>query len=365
MDTVSIVTGAAPTWAPELEILPATMRAAYFVGDGRPLEMREAPRPEPRAGEILVRVVACGLCHSDLHYMDHGVPTFKTPPLILGHEISGTVVGIGEGVDHAVLGTDVLCAPVTTCGACVACRTGRENVCAAQKMIGNNVDGGFAEYVVTSARDAFSLPPELPLEESSVIADALTTAFHAVVRRGAVAPGEAVAVFGCGGLGLNVIQVASMIGARVVAVDIDPRKLAVARELGASAAVDAREPDVAKRVRRETSGGVDVAIEAIGRPPTQEEAVASLRTGGRVVLLGSSAQPMTLPGGRVMYRELSVIGTLGCRGVDFPIVIDLVRRGKLAVLPLVTHRHTLGEVNEGFDQLRRGEGIRHIAVIGA
>ena len=357
------MTGAAPTWAPELELLPTTMRAAYFVGGGRPLELREAPRPDPGPGEILVRVAACGLCHTDLHYMDHGVPTFKTPPLILGHEVSGTVAQIGAGVDPTLLATDVLLAPVTTCGACVACRTGRENVCAAQKMIGNNVDGGFAEFVVTAARDAFPLPAELPLEESSVIADALTTAFHAVVRRGAVSPGETVAVFGCGGLGLNVVQVASMIGARVVAVDIDPRKLAVALELGASATIDAREPDVAKRVRRETSGGADVAIEAIGRPPTQEDAVASLRTGGRVVFLGSSAQSMTLPGGRVMYRELSVIGTLGCRGVDFPVVIDLVRRGKLAVLPLVTHRHTLDEINDGFDQLRRGEGIRHIAVI--
>ena len=354
------MTGAAPTWAPELDTLPATMRAAFFVGGGTPLELRETTRPEPGPGEILVRVAACGLCHSDLHYMDHGVPTFKTPPLILGHEVAGMVAALGDGVDAALLGTDVLLAPVTTCGACVACRTGRENVCAEQKMIGNNVDGGFAEYVVTSARDAFALPPELPLEESCVIADALTTAFHAVVRRGAVSPGESVAVFGCGGLGLNVVQVASMIGARVVAVDVDPRKLAVARELGAHAAIDAREPDVAKRIRRETSGGVDVAVEAIGRPPTQEAAVASLRTGGRVVLLGSSAEPMTLPGGRVMYRELAVIGTLGCRGIDFPVVIDLVRRGKLTVRQLVTHRHTLDEINTGFDQLRRGEGVRHI-----
>jgi threonine dehydrogenase-like Zn-dependent dehydrogenase len=178
-----------------------------------------------------------------------------------------------------------------------------------------------------------------------------------------VSPGESVAVFGCGGVGLNVVQVAAMVGARVIAVDIDPRKLAVAIELGASATIDAREPDAPKRIRRETGGGADVAIEAIGRPPTQEAAVASLRTGGRAVLLGSSAEPMTLPGGRVMYRELSVIGTLGCRGVDFPVVLDLVRRGKLAVRPLVTHRHALDAVNEGFDQLRKGEGIRHIAVM--
>lgn len=356
------MSGAAPVWAPELDALPVTMRAAVFVGGGAPLELRTLPRPEPGAGEILVKVAACGLCHTDLHYLDHGVPTFKPPPVVLGHEISGTVVAAGPGVETALVGTAVLLAPVTTCGACVACRSGRENVCAAQKMIGNSVDGGYAEYVVAPARDAFAIPPEVPLEEASVIADALTTAFHAVVRRAEVRPGDRVAVFGCGGLGLNVIQVAAMLGARVAAVDLAPRKLALARELGAVWTIDAREGDAAKHVRRHTDGGADVAIEAIGRPATQESAVASLRTGGRAVFLGSSAEPMTLPGGRVMYRELSVIGTLGCRPVDFPVVIDLVRRGRLTVSPLVTHRHALERINEGLDALRRGEGVRHIVV---
>jgi len=144
------VSAVAPVLAPSATKLPISMRAAVFVGGGKPLELRDLPRPEPGPGEILVRVAACGLCHSDLHYMDHGVPTFKQPPLVLGHEISGTVVALGSGVEASLLGTNVLLAPVTTCGACVACRTGRENVCASQKMIGNNVDGGFADFVVTS-----------------------------------------------------------------------------------------------------------------------------------------------------------------------------------------------------------------------
>src|SRR5574341_918905 len=229
------MTQAAATLAPSA--LPTTMRAAVMTAPNAPLELRELARPEPGPGEILVRVAACGLCHSDLHYLDHGVPTFKPPPVILGHEVSGTVVAAGQGAGGDLLGAHVLLAPVTTCGACTACRTGRENVCASQRMLGNNVDGGVAEYVVTSVRDAFLLPPELPLLESSVIADALTTAFHAVVRRALVSPGESVAVFGCGGLGLNVVQVAAMVGARVVAVDIDPRKLAAAAALGAAAGV--------------------------------------------------------------------------------------------------------------------------------
>jgi 6-hydroxycyclohex-1-ene-1-carbonyl-CoA dehydrogenase len=360
----AIATAPSPSASTLLEALPATMRAAVFTGGGKPLEIREWPRPEPGPGEILVKVVACGLCHSDLHYLDHGVPTFKEPPLVLGHEVSGYVAKVGPGVDPARAGTAVLLAPETTCGACVLCRTGRENVCSEQKMLGNNIDGGFADYVVTTSRDAFALPQGLPVAESSVISDALTTAFNAVVRRAQIQPGETVAIFGCGGLGLSLVQVASMVGARVIAVDIDPQKLDAAIAFGAASAVDGKGDDAAKRVRKEAGGGgVEVAIEAIGRPPTQESAVASLRTGGRAIFLGSSALPMTLQGGRVMYRELSVIGTLGSRPIDFPVVLDLVKRGKLNALGLVTHRHSLDQVNEGFDQLRRGEGIRHIAVI--
>ena len=356
------MSGRAPVWDPAADAIATTMRAAIFTGPGAPLQLGTIARPEPGPGEILVRVIACGLCHSDLHYLDHAVPTFKAPPLVLGHEISGTVVRIGAGVDNARIGTTVLLAPVTTCGDCTMCRTGRENVCTRQRMLGNSVDGGFAEFVVAQARDAFEVPTEVPAEEACVIADALTPAFHAVTRRARVHSGERVVVVGCGGLGLNVVQVAALVGAHVVAVDVDPRKLALASELGADATIDAGGGDVAKRVRQVTGGGADVAIEAIGRPATQEQALSSLRTGGRLVLLGFAAENMSLPGGRVTYREISVIGTLGCRPIDFPVVLDLVRRHKLALGPLVTHRHTLDRINEGFDGLRRGEGVRHIVV---
>src|SRR6266545_3910311 len=177
------MSGVAPVWDPAADELSTTMLAAVFSGPGRALEMMTIARPDPGPGEVLVRVSACGLCHSDLHYLDHGVPTFKTPPLVLGHEISGTVLRVGAGVDAAIVGTSVLLAPVTTCGVCVACRTGRENICASQRMLGNSVDGGFAEFVTAPARDAFPIPPEVPVEEACIIADALTTAFHAVTRR--------------------------------------------------------------------------------------------------------------------------------------------------------------------------------------
>jgi Zn-dependent alcohol dehydrogenase len=142
------MSGRAPVWDPTLDQLATTMKAAIFTGPNAPLRLDTVPRPEPSAGEVLVKVTACGLCHTDLHYMDHGVPTFKTPPLVLGHEISGTIVRVGTGVDQTRVGSSVLLAPVTSCGVCAMCRTGRENVCADQKMLGNTIDGGFAEYVV-------------------------------------------------------------------------------------------------------------------------------------------------------------------------------------------------------------------------
>jgi len=177
------------------------MKAAVFHAAHRPLEVTEMPTPEPGPGQVLVKVAACGLCHTDLHFIDHDTPTFKAPPLVLGHEISGTIADLGAGVTGWKEGDTVLLPAVLTCGVCAACREGRENICDHNQMFGNHVDGGFAEYVVAPAKDVYLLPREIPLEAGSIIADAITTPFHAVVRRGKVVPGDWVLVLGCGGVG--------------------------------------------------------------------------------------------------------------------------------------------------------------------
>ncbi len=341
------------------------MKAALFYGPNEPLRVEEVPTPTPGPGEVLVRVAACGVCHTDLHYTDHGTPTFKKPPLILGHEISGTVAALGPGVEGFREGDRVLLPAVLTCGTCFLCRTGRENICERLRMFGNHVDGGFAEYVVAPAKDIFHLPEEIPLVEGAIIADAITTPFHAVVNRGRVTPGDWVVVIGCGGIGLNLVQVAAALGARVIAVDIVEAKLEWARKLGAVEAVNANEVErVDKQVRRLTGqGGVDVAFEAIGNPRTQEQALACLRAGGRLVLVGYSPKAMTLNSGRAMFRELEVVGSLGCRLADYPRVIELARQGRIRVAELVTHRFPLEEVNAAFDTLRRGEALRAVVVV--
>lgn len=335
------------------------MKAAVFHGPHLPLSLEEVPTPKPGPAQVLIRVAACGVCHTDLHYTDHGTPTFKHPPMILGHEISGTVEAAGAEVTSRKPGDRVLVAAVTSCGTCEACRAGRENICAHGEMLGNHIDGGFAEYVVAPAKDTFVLPDDVPLVEGSIIADAITTPYHAVVNRGCVRPGDAVVVFGCGGVGLNVVQVAAAQGGRVVAVDLSDDKLAWARRLGAAAAVNPSSVErLDKELRKATGGGADVAFEVIGKPSTQEQAVASLKTGGRAVFVGYATDAMTLNSGRVMFRELDVVGSLGCRPVDYPRAIEMVRQKRIQLEPLVTHQFPLERIGEAFDTLRSGSAIR-------
>ncbi len=337
------------------------MKAAVLHPGGQ-LELSEVSRPQPAAGEVLVRVAACGICHTDLHYIDHGVATFKSP-VILGHEVSGTVAGLGAGVTRFGEGDRVLLPAVLTCGVCRMCRTGRENICEQMKMLGNHVDGAYAEYIAAPAKDCFALPAEIPLEEACLIGDAMSTPYHAVKHRAKVRMGETVAVFGCGGVGINAVQFAALAGANVIAVDIDDRKLELARRFGAHDTLNPRAVErVDKELKRRTAGGVDIALEVIGKAETQRAAYDSLRPGGRLCVVGYSAEPVTLAFSKMMFFELEVVGSLGCRPADYPELIELVRAGRVKLGPLVTGRYALGGIFAGFDALRRGEGLRGIVL---
>lgn len=339
------------------------MKAAVFYGSGQALKVEEVPTPQIGNGEILVKVAACGLCHTDLHYIDHGVPTFKKPPLILGHEVSGTVTEVAPGVSQFKVGDRVLLPAVMACGICDNCREGRGNICTHMVMPGNDVDGGYAEYIKAPASNVFHLPEEIPLIEGAIIADAMTTPFHAVKNRGKVKPGDTVVVYGCGGVGLNLVQVANAAGASVIAVDMMEIKLNKARELGAIATFNPGEvPDVAKAIRKFTGGGAAIAFECIGNPKTMEIAFNSVRNGGRFVIVGYTEHTMTLNASRVMYREMEVVGSLGCPLAEYPKVIELVRTGKLQVKAMVSQRFSLDQINEGFDFLRSGQGFRSVIV---
>ncbi len=341
------------------------MKAAIFHGPNQKLKLEERQAPPIRPHEALIKVAACGVCHTDLHYIDHGVPTFKKPPLILGHEPSGVIAQIGSEVKTFKEGDRVLLPAVLTCGTCEFCRTGRENICQTMIMFGNNVDGAYAEYTAAPAKDIFLLPMEIPLEEGCIIADAISTPYHAVKNRAEVKVGDNVVVFGCGGVGINVVQVAAAAGGCVIAVDISDKKLEWAKKFGAIHTINASKVEnIGKEIKKLTGGGADIAIEAIGKAQTIEAAFGTLRKGGRLVVVGYSAEDIKLSAARIMYFEMEIRGSLGCRPVDYPKLIELCRIGKIKVKELVTHKFPLEQINEAFDLLRNPDGnaLRSIVI---
>ena len=337
------------------------MKAAIFYGASKPMKVEEVEDPKTDSDGIIVKVAACGVCHTDLHYMK-GTPTFKKPPLILGHEVSGVVQEVGTKVTHLKEGERVLIPAVLTCGICPSCAKGKANICQNMVMVGNHINGGFAELLSVPAKDVIKLNQDIPLEEGAVISDAFTTAYHAVKDRGNVRPGETVAVFGCGGVGLNVVQFASAAGAIVIAVDLNSQKLDLARELGADYAINPNSADLKKEIRMITRGGVDVSFEAIGIPSVMRSAFDSVKPGGKSVILGYSGSDLVIPASRLMFREIEVLGSLGCPPVDYKPVIDLISKGRIKLKPLISHRFSLDQINEAYDLLEQGKTIRSIVV---
>jgi propanol-preferring alcohol dehydrogenase len=339
------------------------MKAAIFSNPKEPLTIQEVPVPAIGPTDALIRVIACGVCHTDLHYIDHGVPTFKKPPMILGHECSGVIHAVGSEVTTWKQGDRVLLPAVVSCGTCRMCRLGRENICQRMVMFGNNVDGAYAEFIAAPAKDLFALPEEIPLVDGCIIADAISTPYHAVKNRARVQPGDKVLVFGCGGVGINIVQVAAAAGATVVAVDISDSKLEAAKKLGAWATINPRQEDLRKQMKKLLDGAADIAIEAIGNPSTIEQAIDCVRPGGRVCVVGYTEKTATLNASRLMYRELEIVGSLGCRPVDYPAIIQMVARGLIQLKPVVTARFPLDRINEALDVLRSGSGFRTVITV--
>ena len=347
------------------------MKAAVFYSPGSPLKIEEIPVPEIGPDDILVKVSGCGICQSDMEYIDLGVPTVKKPPIVLGHESAGTVSDVGRSVTGLKAGDPVLMGNIISCGFCRNCREGRDNICENWLMLGNHIDGAYAEYIKVPARNAYLLPPEIPPEDGCIIADAVSTPFHAVKNRSGLKPGDVVAVFGCGGLGMNCVQIAAAMGGRVIAVDFNipimsghsKTKLQMALELGAAETIDAQnDKEVVKQIRRLTGGGVDIAFEMIGRPETIRQAHESLRPGGRLVVVGFSPKDASFSPGRLMVKELDIVGSCSCRSADIPRIIELVRSEKINIRSLITGKFPLSEINRALDVVRKGASIRTVLI---
>jgi len=341
------------------------MKAVRLVEIGKPLEMFEIPAPVPGPGEVLVQIKAAGICHSDVHYRAGKSPV-GTLPQTLGHEVAGIVAGVGAGVGTLQPGDRVCLHYLLTCGQCHYCRTDREQFCPHGRMIGKHVDGGYAEYIAVPARNAVSLPPEIPFEQGAVAMCSSSTSFHAL-RKARLQAGETVAVFGAGGLGMSAIQLGRAMGAlQVFAVDISVEKLALAERFGA-VPVDAGQGDPVAQIRDLTAGrGVDVALEVIGLRQTMEQAVQSLAIQGRAVLAGISELPFAIDSYRdLLGREAEVMGSSDHLLWELGILVEFLRQGRLDLSGVVTQAVPLqaGPIDEVMDALEKfGGQVRTVIV---
>ncbi len=341
------------------------MKAVRLVEPGRPLEAQDIPIPKPGAHEVLVRVKAAGICHSDVHYRA-GKSRVHPLPLTLGHEVAGVVEKVGGDVLRLKPGDRVCLHYLATCGDCNYCNEGSEQFCETGAMIGKYRDGGFAEYICMPARSVFVLPEEIPFEQGAIMMCSSATSLHAL-NKGRLKPGESVAVFGVGGLGVSAVQLARAFGAReVFAVDIKPAKLEFARQLGAIP-INAANTDPVIEIKRLTRGrGVDVALELIGLPQTMQQAVKSLAIKGRALLVGISDKTFEVaPYADVLNKEAEIIGVSDHLAQELPLLIDWVRQGRLDLSRVITQAVPLdaAAINSTLDRLEKfGDAVRAVIV---
>ena len=337
------------------------MKAVRLVQPGQRLKLHEIPRPHPGDDDVLVRVKAAGICHSDAHYRA-GVSRAHPLPVTLGHEVAGVVEAIGANVKQLRIGQRVCLHYMVTCGSCVWCIKGNEQFCETGAMIGKSRDGGYAEFITIPARSVFELPDEIPFEDGAIMMCSSATSLHAL-NKARMKPGESVAIFGVGGLGISAIQLAKILGAReVFAVDLQPDKLELARSLGA-VPIDARVGDPVKLIRDHTAGrGVDVALELIGLPLTMQQAVRSLAKQGRAAIVGITEKNFEVsPYHELVNREAEIIGVSDHLAAEIPSLLEFARTRKLNLSNVVTRTVSLDEkpINDVLDQLQHScEDVR-------
>ncbi len=325
------------------------MRAALLTAHRAPLSLDTVPDPDCPADGVVLKVLACGVCRSDWHVWT-GADADAALPHVPGHEFCGEVQEVGPLVRGWQVGDRVVAPFILACGHCPDCASGHQTICARQVLPGFTAPGAFAERVAVPHADAnlARLPEALPPEIAAACGCRVTTAWHGLTGRAALRPGEWLAVFGGGGVGLSAALLARAMGARVVVVDVVAEKLDYALSFDADAVVNAGETDAAEAVREITRGGAHVAMEALGIPATTEAALRSLRKLGRMVQVGMPAgdhTTMALPWDVVYSGQLAIYGTRGMPGWRYPSLFALIESGALDLAPLVTRRIALSDVS--------------------
>lgn len=330
------------------------MRTMTLVAFGQPLVPLEREEPEPGPGEVKVRVLACGLCRTDLKIVAGQMPFSRHQqlPHVPGHEVGGEVVAAGPDVSIAP-GQRVVVFNYWGCGRCPHCVAGEETLCDALRgWVGFTTPGGLQEYLVVPAGHVLPLPPPVSALESATMSCALGTAYRAVVTRGRTHAGEAVVVLGTGGVGLHALQIARAAGARTIAVDINTEKLEAARRLGVDLALAA--PDAEAQVQEATRGrGADLVVDCVGTGKTTSQAIGLVRKGGRIVQVGYTTDEdhyPAIPTDKLALREVSLVGSRYVTRPELARAIDLVARG--VVRPVIAEVMDLSDANIGLDLVR-------------
>ncbi len=342
------------------------MRAVQLVQLGKPLEDAEVPLPEIGPSEVLVRVAACGICHSDAHYRG-GISPIDSLPVTLGHEVAGCVETVGEEVHHVSPKDRVYVHYLVSCGCCDSCRHGHEQFCSKGQMIGKHRDGGYAEFIKVPGRNVFVLPDEISFELGAIMMCSSATALHAL-HKARLKSDESIAIFGFGGLGFSALQLARAFGCHeVYVVDINPAKLASVAAFG-GVAIDATAGDPVDQIREATGEkGVDVSIELVGSAITMGQAVRCLGVFGRAALVGLTAESMSvLPYTEVINKEVEIIGVSDHLAAELPLLMQLARNGKLR-FPQGTLRSVgldAAKINTALDEVEKSsDHIRSVIVL--
>ena len=335
------------------------MKALQLTAAGSPLRAVDLPVPQPGAGDLVVKVAAAGICRSDTHYRS-GDPKLPPLPRVLGHEVAGWVEACGPDTSLRA-GDPVALHYQVGCGRCGACRSGADRFCPTGEMIGNHRDGGFAEMILIPERNALPIPDGITMSHAAVMMCSSVTALHAI-RRARLEPGERIAVFGVGGLGMSALQIAQALGAAdVFAVDIDPGRLELAASMGAFA-VNAASLDPVAALQ--SHGGVDVAVEFVGSATTTQQAVRSLRAGGRAAVAGLTSEATGISTYEdLMAREAELIGVMDHTIAEAREVLEFAQRGELSLEAVVTDTVDLDAtaVNARLDTLEAfGAGVRSV-----
>lgn len=340
------------------------MKAAVLHSGEKYVKIEDVDEPEPGPGQVQVDVRCCGVCGSDIHITVHKTMTLKHYPLIPGHEASGVVSKVGEGVESFKTGDRVVIAAGTSCGNCQQCKLGRENLCEEVGVLGFDCNGAYAEKIVVPERSLVALPEGIPFDEGAILADAVSTPYHAVRFTGNLVRGESIAVIGCGGLGIHgLLSARALEAGKVIAMDIDRGALENAERAGADEVLKADEVKNAGKALKEISGGLDLIVDFSGYYKNVETCMRALKPGGRFVLVGLGRGSFTIKMPAVMiYKHQGILASYGSDSRALPELIELYEAGKINLKNSITSHHRLEELNDCLDNLyhRKGNPIRYI-----